>query len=283
MGVGVRRATRTASVALVLVAPSLALSQSDSLRESRRPLLTRRDAIAGIALAGGTALLMATVDEPIARAITDEDGALRSETVRDASGIVKLVNERSLFAVSAGAWLVGMGTRSEGLARFGVHSMEALLATAALHTLVKGGLGRSRPFVSREAGEYDAFDLAPGKGFSQPWRRAMPSLHVGGTMAFGTVLSDELDRWRPGEYRWVRPVMYTVATLPGIARLYTDKHWASDVVFGAVSGYFVGRKVSQYTRTHPTNRVDRWLLRDAGLAAGARGGFTVGWTLRTPF
>jgi membrane-associated phospholipid phosphatase len=227
---------------------------------------------------------MATVDEPIARTLRDSANRAERPFLSDAARTVKLVNERSLFAVSAGAWLVGLGSRTEGMARFGLHSMEAILATAALHTVVKGGLGRARPFVTRnEQGEYDAFDLNFGKGFGDGEFRSLPSLHTGGTIAFATVLSDELDRWRPGEYRWVRPVLYTAAILPGFARMYSDKHWASDVLFGGVSGYLVAQKVSRYTRTHPTNRVDRWLLRDAALRSGSRGEFTVGWTVPLQF
>jgi membrane-associated phospholipid phosphatase len=152
-----------------------------------------------------------------------------------------------------------------------------------VHTLIKGGLGRARPFITREAGEYDPFDINPGKGFSDPEYRSMPSLHVGGTMAFATVLSDELDRWKPGEYRWVRPILYTAATLPGFARMYTDKHWASDILFGAVSGYLVATKVTVYTRSHPNNRIDRWLLKDSALRTSARGNLMVGWRVPVQF
>jgi membrane-associated phospholipid phosphatase len=274
---------RRAALALALAAAP-ALAQTDSLRQSRQPLFTRRDALAAGAIVGGAVLLMATVDEPAARSITDESGRLHSDFAREASGVVKFVNERSLFAVGAGSWLVGLGTRSEGMARFGVHSMEALVATAAIQTVVKGSLGRARPFITREAGEYDAFDLDPFAGFAKSGdRRSMPSLHVGGAMAFSTVLSDELDRWRPGGLRWVRPVLYTVSVLPGVARIYTDKHWVSDVVVGGAIGYAVGRKVSRYTRTHPTNRIDRWLLRDAALGTGSRGEVRVGVEIPTRF
>ena len=283
----VRPPAALAALALALLAagPLAAQSTSDSLRQSRQPLFTGRDAWVALGTVAGTALLMATVDEPIARTLRDSANRAERPFLSDAARTVKLVNERSLFAVSAGAWLVGLGTRTEGMARFGAHSMEAILATAALHTVLKGGLGRARPFVSRveNGGEPDAFDFNFGKGFGDGEYRALPSLHTGGTIAFATVLSDELDRWRPGEYRWVRPIMYTAAILPGFARMYSDKHWTSDVLVGGVTGYLVAQKVSRYTRTHPTNRVDRWLLRDAALRSGGRGEFTVGWTIPVRF
>ncbi|MFL5579534.1 MAG: phosphatase PAP2 family protein [Gemmatimonadaceae bacterium] len=280
----VRRTRLRRALALLALGASGAAAQSaDSVRQASQPLFTARDAWVALGTVAGTVLFMATVDEPIARTISDSANRAERPFLRSAAKTVKLVNERSLFAVSAGAWLVGLGSRTEGMSRFGLHSMEAILATAALHTVIKGTAGRARPFITREAGKYDAFDFNPGKGFSDPEFRSMPSLHVGGTMAFATVLSDELDRWRPGDYRWVRPILYTAATLPGFARMYTDKHWTSDVLFGAVSGYLVATKVSRYTRKNPQNRIDRWLLRESAVGAGSRGEFKVGWEIATPF
>ena len=42
--------------------------------------------------------------------------------------------------------------------------------------------------------------------------------------------------------------------------MYDNRHWASDVIMGAAIGTFAGTKVVRYHRTHPDNRLDRWLL-----------------------
>jgi membrane-associated phospholipid phosphatase len=47
----------------------------------------------------------------------------------------------------------------------------------------------------------------------------------------------------------------------GLSRMYNNRHWASDVIMGAAIGTFAGTKVVRYHRTHPTNQLDRWLLR----------------------
>ena len=49
--------------------------------------------------------------------------------------------------------------------------------------------------------------------------------------------------------------------------MYSNKHWASDVIMGAAFGTFAGRKVVKYHHSHPGNRVDKWLL-----AGSIRGG-----------
>jgi membrane-associated phospholipid phosphatase len=54
--------------------------------------------------------------------------------------------------------------------------------------------------------------------------------------------------------------MYGGAALIGLSRMYENRHWASDVIMGAAIGTFAGTKVVRYHRTHPGNRVDRWLL-----------------------
>jgi membrane-associated phospholipid phosphatase len=54
--------------------------------------------------------------------------------------------------------------------------------------------------------------------------------------------------------------MYGGAALVGLSRMYENRHWASDVIMGAAIGTFAGTKVVRYHRTHPGNRIDRWLL-----------------------
>ena len=51
------------------------------------------------------------------------------------------------------------------------------------------------------------------------------------------------------------------ASLVGAARIYEDRHWASDVIAGAAVGTIVSRVVVRYVRAHPRNAIDRALLR----------------------
>jgi membrane-associated phospholipid phosphatase len=69
--------------------------------------------------------------------------------------------------------------------------------------------------------------------------------------------------------------MYGGAALVAVSRMYSNKHWASDVMIGGLMGTFAGLKVVKYHHTHPNNRVDRWLL---GVIATP--GEPAGWVLR---
>jgi membrane-associated phospholipid phosphatase len=46
-----------------------------------------------------------------------------------------------------------------------------------------------------------------------------------------TILAEQIGTW------WARAVFYPFALLTGYARLYNDKHWLSDIIFGAALGY----------------------------------------------
>ena len=259
------RGPRTASVAapsllvgaLITFAfgPALGAQPADTTRRSTKPLFTRNDILVAGAFTAGT-VGMFQFDRRIAVSLLDTTSRSYQRDRRRASQL-KVFNERSLFAVSAVSYVAGRLGHGERIADIGLHSMEAIVVTTALATVGKSGLGRSRPFVT---GGKDPTDFHPGKGFRDPAYRSFPSLHEGGTFAFAAVVTAETARMWPRSRPWVGPALYTMAAVPGVARLYLSKHWASDVVVGAAIGTFAGWKVVRYNHSHPGNRVDRWLL-----------------------
>ena len=50
---------------------------------------------------------------------------------------------------------------------------------------------------------------------------------------------------------YVPPIAYGLATLTGLARVYSTEHWSSDVFFGAALGYLVSKTVLSY---HPKDK-----------------------------
>jgi membrane-associated phospholipid phosphatase len=80
--------------------------------------------------------------------------------------------------------------------------------------------------------------------------------------AAAAAVSAETSRWWPQTtYYLIGPALYGGAIAVGASRMYENRHWASDVIMGAAIGTFAGTKVVRYHRTHPTNSIDRWLLR----------------------
>ena len=256
------------ALALVLWPAAGALAQSADSAARAEPLFTGRDALLLGAFALGS-FAVSTQDERIVRELRDPD-LQRNETLGSLARGAKVVNERSLFAASALTWGVARLAGAEGTADVSLHVAEAVFVSSALATVVRGVLGRSRPFITN--GE-DAYDFEPGKGFGDLAYRAYPSIHASASMATAAVLVHELRRSRPGAARVAAPLLYTAAALPGAARMYSNKHWASDVVMGLGLGWWTGRKVVRYHHTRDRTKSDRWLL-------GADGANGVVLTLR---
>ena len=123
--------------------------------------------------------------------------------------------------------------------------------------MLKGLFGRSRPYAA--AGDAQDFDL--GGGFGSSTRRSFPSGHTSMAFTFASVIAGETSHRWPRAHRVVAPLAYAAATGVGPARMYNDKHWASDVALGAAIGTLSGRIVVRYAHGRPNNWIDRIALR----------------------
>lgn len=238
-----------------LVALPLGAQPTDTTHVSTAPLFTRKDAVIGGAVVLGT-IATTLVDKRIAASLQGPTFQSRDGYQRRADQS-KYVNERSLFAVSTGAWALGRIAGWEHIADISLHSAEAIALAAGVNTLIKGTVGRSRPF---DTANQEPYDVRFGRGFSDPKFRSLPSLHVGGSYAIAAVISSETSMRWPASRKYVAPTLYSLAILPGIGRMYNNRHWASDVVLGTAIGIYSGVKVVRYQHSHPANRLDRWLL-----------------------
>lgn len=80
-----------------------------------------------------------------------------------------------------------------------------------------------------QAGEGHGFNL--GKDFSWKWD-SFPSGHSTMAWSVAPILARQY-----AEQKWVAPMVYTLASLTSLSRVYENKHWATDVFAGAVIGY----------------------------------------------
>jgi membrane-associated phospholipid phosphatase len=142
------------------------------------------------------------------------------------------------------------------VADLGWHTLEALMVSSQVTTALKGLFGRTRPYAANG----DASDFDFGGGFGTSERRSFPSGHTSTAFALASVVAEEsAHRW-PRAHRFIAPIAYAAATSVGLARMYNDKHWASDVAFGAVIGTLSGRMIVRYAHARPTNLLDRIAL-----------------------
>ena len=109
-------------------------------------------------------------------------------------------------------------------------SYESFLVAESICVSVKYATGRARPKRDRGPYSYKPFSFDTSD-------TAFPSGHATSAFSIASVFASEY------ESPWVGVLAYGLASLSGWQRLYDDKHWASDVWFGAVLGTVVGRSV----------------------------------------
>lgn len=252
-------------------------ARPDSVPDSP-PLLSRREAVIGAASILAT-ITVAPFDQRLAAVMQEETNQQRPELQRFASD-VSFMGGPGPFIVGGGLYAAGRLIRSPRLAGAGVDVTKAVVLAAVFTGLGKGIFGRSRP----DYGIRDSDSFKFGRGFKLKNGRwvSFPSGHAGAAFAVAAALTSEVKLWHPRAARFAGPIMYGGATLVGLARMYQNFHWASDLPLAAAIGTWsgvtvvarenAGRQAS--TRT-PVERV----LRSATLVPmrGARLG--VEWSL----
>jgi membrane-associated phospholipid phosphatase len=137
-------------------------------------------------------------------------------------------------AVATYAW--GKKTRAPKVVHVGVDLLRAQILTAGLTYGVKAAVRRQRPDTT---------------GYS------FPSGHASVTFASATVLQRH--------FGWKGALAYSVSAYVAASRLHENRHYLSDVIFGAALGTVAGRTVTRHGR-------DTWSV----AAAPTRGGMYVG-------
>lgn len=254
--------TRTVASLLLLATGASGLRAQAA---ARPPLFTRSDAFWSAAfLVGSVALSRA--DVRIARAWTDSS-VHNAERDRLARNFAK-IQEGTLTVGNLALWGIGRLTRSNAMADMTFHAAESVVFGSLTAQVIRGPLGRSRPYETNYSNQYD---FHPFKGFTKFRYRAFPSIHTASSFAVATVYTLETQRRSRGAAWIVAPVAYAIAAGPGISRMYNGQHWASDILSGAFLGVLAGTKVVKYNHdVKPENKVNRWFLGSDGTSVNLR-------------
>lgn len=174
------------------------------------------------------------------------------------------------LVAAAAVYGIGRIAGRSTLADIGLHTGEAMAGAGVTTLFLKAVVGRARPYV--EPHDPHAFGKGRPLAFAGGYE-SFPSGHATVAFALAGALTEETALHWPGRQWVVGPVMYAVATGVAFARVYRDRHWASDVLGGAVVGTLVSRRVVRALHTGgagPFSRLDPILLPHSG------GGATVG-------
>ncbi|MBW8769385.1 MAG: phosphatase PAP2 family protein [Gemmatimonadetes bacterium] len=242
-------------------------------REAPLPLFTWRDA----ALAGGfgaVTVAMFPIDRRVARHLQDSS-TQANRFFRNGSKSVQYIADPGAVIIGVSLYGVGRLAHWREVADLGLHGTEAVAVSGAVTTLLKGVVGRARPYVSSDT---TPSDFHFGRGFRNGAYQSFPSGHTTVAFAAAAVVTSESAHWGKRAVWLVAPAMYGGATLVGLSRMYNNAHWASDVALGAAIGTFSGIKVVRFNHTRAHDRLDRWLL-GAEITPAPDGRVAVGWSV----
>lgn len=268
----IRRTHCTLTALLCATALSPARAQSDTTK-SPVQLFTYRDG----ALATGVifaALFARRLDDHYAQRLQDSS-TQANEKLHKLATFVRTTAAPGAFIIGTTMYATGRLVKNDHLASLGLHGTEALLLGEFAGGVIKGVIGRQRPYVTPQNSH--SFGFLRGFAGGDQYR-SFPSGHSLAAFAAAAAVSSETADWWPNT-RWIiGPAMFGGATLTAVSRMYDNKHWASDVIVGAGLGTFAGLKVVRYNTAHPGNKLDKWLL-SGSIVPTDNGGHTLRWSI----
>lgn len=154
-------------------------------------------------------------------------------------------------------WLGGRALQNARVSTLGLRGAEAIAVASALGTIVKGFAGRARPFLTPgEPWHWKLFF----HGWSDAPNYSMPSGHTTATIAFAAAIAVAAVRWTQPARSAMIAGAFASGFLVGFARMYTNQHWFSDVLAGAVLGASTGLLLARWHERHGGTAFDRVLL-----------------------
>lgn len=166
----------------------------------------------------------------LALAVHPVDKTFNRHLVGSGDGIFKageIIGETpTILGAGAAAYVIGRWKGSTRAQHLGMDEIEASLLAEGIVNAAKQIVRRDRPLLP---------DGARQAGF------AFPSGHAMTTFAAATVLQQHLG------YKAGLPT-YLIASYVAMSRLHDNRHYVSDVVFGAASGIVIGRSVTWHGR-----------------------------------
>ena len=139
-------------------------------------------------------------------------------------------NALTLAGINAAVFLIGRTTDNEKLFETAKALLEANILTALSTSVLKLSVGRERP-----------------DGSGTRFTSSFPSGHTSGSFALASTF-DTMYGHKVGI------PLYAAASFVGLSRISDNKHFLSDVLFGAALGTVIGRSVG---KIHKNDRGDR--------------------------
>ena len=168
------------------------------------------------------------------RTLQGSQGALSLQTRGLARFTQRLGDPRIVGPALLASYVTGRITGMPGFSAASARVAGATFSAAVLCEGLELAVGRSRPGVAPGASGEPGFFGRHAGAFSP------------GRTAIAFAAASAIDAESPA--RWVRWVVYPVATAAGLAQMHESGCGLSDVAAGAALGFWTGRKVDQIAR-----------------------------------
>jgi membrane-associated phospholipid phosphatase len=186
------------------------------------PLLSGR-----LAVMAGLVLVTTFAGDQGLRGELQESRSPASNTVADVGNVIG--DPWYVLPVLGAGALTGRLAGNAAVTLTALRAAGAVAVAGGVATAFKYAIGRRRPSSTGDADEFRPFT---------GWN-SFPSGHTAVAFALATAIAEET------RDPWTEAALYGAATLTAFARMNDDRHWASDVLAGALVGHLSARWLSR--------------------------------------
>lgn len=140
----------------------------------------------------------------------------------------------NMIVLSAGGYVAGLALDERWIRETSLLAGSAILIAGTVSTVTKIIVGRARPYTGQGHMTFKPFS------FTLEDYASFPSGHTIVAFAFSGVLAERIKN------TWASIGLYGLAAACGISRMYTDEHWVSDVVFGAIISFSISHSLVRW-------------------------------------
>ena len=175
----------------------------------------------------GAGAIIYSFDGQIRRVVRNN----RTSSIDHVATQVEKIGNGGYELVMLGAFAgAGYAFKNDRLKDTSMLAAESFLAANAIGTVLKYSVGRARPYGEEGKRAFKPFTF-------KTVHTSFPSGHTTSAFSVASVFASRYDS------PWVGIAAYGAASATALQRVYSDKHWASDVFFGAILGVATGRMV----------------------------------------
>ncbi|MCS7053292.1 MAG: phosphatase PAP2 family protein [Ignavibacterium sp.] len=148
-----------------------------------------------------------------------------------------------ISASTLSLFLYGNITNKKEVRELSVNLISSSLLTGLTTYGLKTLFGRTRPYETDDKYEFNFFEL-------EDKFQAFPSGHTSLAFSFSTIMAEQNKT-----FIW-KTFWYSAATLVGFSRIYNNKHWFSDVLMGAIIGYYTAKFVLNRDKNYSSDNIN---------------------------